>query len=161
VATTTPPALRVTSPRGGEVDRGARHDGVSGDERSRVQRSGSDVDEPTTPFEQGHFIGLAVDGSFNVEQWRSHSGLDPDQQRLWWQSASASPIGAIALNFGPIRDPEMDAALNTIKTNPDPAARKAAAGQVNKCSDGSKGLGLAFAGRHQVNEMWCDNGKCE
>ena len=86
----------------------------------------------------------------------------------------------------------MDASLTTIKTNPDPAARKAAAEQVNKIfgekvynwwdywtlwgilsqpyvngvqrnilPDGTKGIGLAFAGRHQVNEMWCDNGKCE
>ncbi len=152
---------------------------------------GDKVKASTTPIEQGQFIGLALTGAFNVEQWRSHSGFDPDQQRLWWQSSSATPIGGVALNFGRIKDPEMDAALNTIKTNPDPAARKAAAEQVNRIfgekvynwwdyrtlwgiisqpyvngvqrnilPDGTKGIGLAFAGIHQVNEMWCDNGKC-
>ena len=30
----------------------------------------------------------------------------------------------------------------------------------NVLPDGSKGIGLAFAGRHQLNEMWCDGGKC-
>ena len=26
---------------------------------------------------------------------------------------------------------------------------------------GEQGLGLAFAGRHQVNQIWCDDGACE
>jgi peptide/nickel transport system substrate-binding protein len=153
---------------------------------------GSQVKATITPIEQGQYIGLALTGAFQAESWRSHSGLDPDQQRLWWQSASVSPIGALALNFGRFKDAEMDAALNTIKTNPDQAARKAAAETVNKIfgekvynwwtvwtlwgiigqpyvngvqrnilPDKTKGIGLAFAGRHQLNEMWCDNGKCE
>ena len=33
--------------------------------------------------------------------------------------------------------------------------------QRNILPDKSKALGLAFAGRHQLNEMWCDDGKCE
>ena len=27
--------------------------------------------------------------------------------------------------------------------------------------DGEEGIGLAFAGLHQTNQMWCDEGKCE
>jgi peptide/nickel transport system substrate-binding protein len=27
--------------------------------------------------------------------------------------------------------------------------------------DGTQGIGLAFSGRHQMNQIWCDNGKCE
>ena len=145
-----------------------------------------------TPIEQGQYIGLALNGSFNVQQWRSHSGLDPDQQRLWWQKASVSPIGKLALNFGRFQDDVIDQALQVIKSNPDPAARKTAAETINKrfaeqvynwwwswtlwgvatqpyvngierniLPDGTKGIGLAFAGRHQLNEVWCDNGKCE
>ena len=86
----------------------------------------------------------------------------------------------------------IDDALDTIKTNPDPAARKAAAETINRelrraglqlvadagrCGamitqpyvngvqanvlpDGREGLGLAFAGRHQINQIWCDDGNC-
>jgi hypothetical protein len=25
--------------------------------------------------------------------------------------------------------------------------------------DGAEGIGLAFAGRHQVNQIWCDDGE--
>jgi peptide/nickel transport system substrate-binding protein len=152
---------------------------------------GDKVKSTTTPIEQGQYIGLALTGSFQAQTWRSHGGWDPDLQRLWWQSSSATPIGGLALNFGRFKDPNMDQQLNILKTNPDPAARKAAAEGVNKIfaeqvynwwntwalwgimtqpsvngieahtlPDGSKGIGLAFAGRHQVNQIWCDGGKC-
>jgi peptide/nickel transport system substrate-binding protein len=32
--------------------------------------------------------------------------------------------------------------------------------QANKLPDGSQGIGLAFTGLHNINQMWCDNGKC-
>ncbi len=153
---------------------------------------GDRVKVTITPIEQGQYIGLALNGSFNAQQWRSHSGLDPDQQRLWWQKASVTPIGKISLNFGRMQDDVIDQALQVIKSNPDPAARKTAAEAINKrfgeqvydwwwswtlwgvatqpyvngverniLPDGTEGIGLAFAGRHQLNEMWCDEGKCE
>ena len=31
----------------------------------------------------------------------------------------------------------------------------------NVLPDGTTGIGLAFAGRHQVNQIWCDDGACE
>jgi peptide/nickel transport system substrate-binding protein len=145
-----------------------------------------------TPIEQGQYIGLALTGTFNAFGWRNHGGIDPDTQRYWWESTSSAPIGSLALNFGRFKDQDMDAALDTIHTSSDPAARKAAAEQVNKIfgqqvynlwldwalwgvieqpyvnglesnvlPDGTKGVGLAFSGRHQMNQIWCDNGKCE
>ena len=33
--------------------------------------------------------------------------------------------------------------------------------EVNTLPDGTQGIGLAFAGRHQLNQMWCDDGECE
>jgi len=153
---------------------------------------GGKVTTKITPIEQGQYIGLALTGSFQAFGWRNHGGLDPDQQRLWWVSTSAAPIGSLALNFGRFQDPNMDAQLEIIKSNPDPAARKAAAEEVNRIfgaqvynwwqawalwgiisqpyvhgvqanvlPDGTKGIGLAFAGRHRLNQMWCDDGKCE
>ena len=57
-------------------------------------RSATRSQATITPIEQGQYIGLALIGAFQALGWRSHGGIDPDQQRLWWQSASASPIGA-------------------------------------------------------------------
>jgi peptide/nickel transport system substrate-binding protein len=153
---------------------------------------GGAVNASITPIEQGQYIGLALVGTFNAQSWRSHSGLDPDQQRLWWHSTSATPVGGLALNFGRFRDAEMDEALNTIKSNPDPAARKEAAETVNRVfgeqvynwwttwtlwgvveqpyvngiegatlADGTPATGLVGAGRHNIAQLWCDNGECE
>ncbi len=153
---------------------------------------GDQVQATIAPIEQGQYIGLALTGTFNAQQWRSHSGLDPDQQRLWWQKASANPIGTLSLNFGRFLDDVIDDALQTIKSNPDPAARKEAAEAINRrfgeqvynwwwswtlwgvatqpyvngiernfLPDGTEGIGLAFAGRHQLNQVWCDEGACE
>ena len=33
--------------------------------------------------------------------------------------------------------------------------------EANVLPDGTEGVGLAFAGRHQVNQIWCDDGVCE
>jgi peptide/nickel transport system substrate-binding protein len=153
---------------------------------------GDKVRTDITPIEQGQYIGLALNGTFQAFGWRSHFGSDPDEQRTWWSSVAASPIGELALNFGRFKDPTIDEALNIIKSNPDPAARKAAAEAVNEqfgsqvynwwlwwvlwgiisqpyvngvqantLPDGSEGIGLAFLGLHNINQMWCDDGECE
>ena len=153
---------------------------------------GNKVQAKISPIEQGQYIGLALNGTFEAFGWRNHNGSDPDQQRLWWDSASSAPIGSLALNFGRFKDTTIDTALTTIKSNPDPAARKTAAEAVNKefgsqvynlwlgwtlwgiisqpyvhgvqanvLPDGSQGIGLAYAGLHNMNQMWCDNGKCQ
>ena len=93
---------------------------------------GDQVKVTITPIEQGQFIGLALNGTFNVQQWRNHAGLDADQQRNWWQKASVSPIGTVGVNFGRFQDDIIEEALATIKSNPDPAARKEAAETINK-----------------------------
>jgi peptide/nickel transport system substrate-binding protein len=146
-----------------------------------------------TPVEQGQYIGLALVGTFNAFAWRNHGGIDPATQAYWWQSTSSAPIGSLALNFGRFQDAEMDAALEILKTNPDEAARKDAAEEVNRIfgeqvynlwtswalwavieapyvngletnilpDTGEQGVGLAFSGRHQMNQIWCDDGVCE
>jgi peptide/nickel transport system substrate-binding protein len=153
---------------------------------------GDQLEATITPIEQGQYIGLALNGTFDIFAWRNHSGTDPDQQLLWWHSASSSPIGSLALNFGRFNDEVIDENLTTIRTNPDEDARTAAAEAVNErfgeqvynlwttwtiwgivsqpyvndqvlniLPDGSEGLGLAGAGRHQLSQIWCDEGSCE
>jgi len=78
---------------------------------------------------QGEFINQALAGNFQVFGWRNHSGIDPDQQFVWWSSTTAT---GIALNFGRIVDPEVDRLLNEIRSNTDADARKAAAEDLNR-----------------------------
>ena len=93
---------------------------------------GDKVQAKITPIEQGQYIGLALNGTFEAFGWRSHFGSDPDEQRTWWYSGAATPIGQLALNFGRFKDPVIDKALDTISSNPDPAVRKDAAETINK-----------------------------
>jgi peptide/nickel transport system substrate-binding protein len=153
---------------------------------------GDQVDVSISPIEQGQYIGLALTGNYQAFGWRNHGGIDPDTQRYWWHSASSSPIGELALNFGRFKDDDMDAALTTLQTDPDPDTRQEAAETVNRIfgeqvynlwtswalwaiiehpyvnglesnvlPDGGDGVGLAFSGRHQTNQLWCDEGRCE
>ncbi|MFV0257193.1 MAG: ABC transporter substrate-binding protein, partial [Acidimicrobiales bacterium] len=97
---------------------------------------GEELQVSISPVEQGQYIGLALAGDFQAQGWRSHGGVDPTEQWYWWNSATASPIAVdgseLALNFGRFQDPEMDAQFEIIRQNPDPAARKAAAEEVNR-----------------------------
>jgi peptide/nickel transport system substrate-binding protein len=153
---------------------------------------GDQVQVSVTPIEQGQYIGLALTGAFQAIGARGYSGTDPDQQRLWWTSPSAAPIGQLALNVARLKDPVIDEAFATIKSNPDPAARKAAAETVNRqfgeqayslwlswvlwgmisqpyvngvqtnvTPDGTPSVGLAGAGLHAMNQLWCDEGSCD
>jgi peptide/nickel transport system substrate-binding protein len=73
---------------------------------------------------------------FQAQGWRNHGGLDPSENWYWWSSGTANPInpeaGELALNFGRFQDPEIDAALQQIQSNPDAAARQEAAETVNR-----------------------------
>ncbi len=97
---------------------------------------GDEVEVSITPIEQGQYIGLALVGTFNLQGWRNHGGVDPTEQWYWWNSATASPIDPaipeLALNFGRFQDMEMDAAFTTIRQSGDPAERQAATEEVNR-----------------------------
>jgi peptide/nickel transport system substrate-binding protein len=77
---------------------------------------------------------LVGDPSFNAFGWRNHAGIVLDQQYYWWHSSQALPEnqGKPALNFGRLKDPVIDRLLDDAHSNPDPAARKADAEQVNR-----------------------------
>jgi peptide/nickel transport system substrate-binding protein len=83
---------------------------------------------------QADFINNALFGvpTFYMYGWRNHAGLTVDQQNYWWNSVSGPPDGELALNFGRIHDPIVDAALAEARSNPDPAARDQAAEDINR-----------------------------
>jgi len=97
---------------------------------------GDEIAASIAPIEQGVYIDLAVAGVFEAQAWRSHGGVDPTEQWFYWNTATANPVDPtvpeLALNFGRFQDPEMDLAYETIRQKPDPAARRAAAEEVNR-----------------------------
>ena len=83
-------------------------------------------------IDQGNYIVTALLGNFQVFQWRNHSDFDLDNQYIWWHSSSAAPVGQLALNFGRIKDPQIDALLDKNRAETDPAKKQGYAEEVNK-----------------------------
>jgi peptide/nickel transport system substrate-binding protein len=73
--------------------------------------------------EQSPYILNAIVGNYQAYGWRQFNSPDPDGNFVWWHSSTALPVGTQALNFARNKDPEIDAALITGRTNPDPTAR--------------------------------------
>ncbi|MEQ1703890.1 MAG: hypothetical protein ABMA25_27600, partial [Ilumatobacteraceae bacterium] len=91
------------------------------------------IDEVTIDqIDQANYIVTALLGNFQVFQWRNHGGFDLDQQYIWWHSKAAPPVGELALNFGRIRDPQLDALLDENRASTDPARKKEIAEEVNR-----------------------------
>ena len=64
--------------------------------------------------DQSTQIDSAISGDFEAIGWRNHPGGDPDEQYVWWKSASSgNPI-----NFGRFSDPEIDQLLDQGRTTP-------------------------------------------
>jgi peptide/nickel transport system substrate-binding protein len=156
---------------------------------------GDEIDVSIAPIEQGQYINLALAGAFQAQGWRNHGGVDPAEQWYWWHSATAFPIDPsvpeLALNFGRFQDPAMDEQYGTILANPDPAARQAAAEEVNRLFGENvwnlwtywtlwgivssprvqnvtnleiPGYGTTMpviSGKHHLTQMWCLEGDCQ
>ena len=59
-------------------------------------------------FDQSELITKALTGGFQVFLWRNHGQGNPGLETVWWHSRHAA---GLALNFGRIVDPELDALL--------------------------------------------------
>jgi peptide/nickel transport system substrate-binding protein len=93
---------------------------------------GIDVDSQVIP--QNDFINLAALGTpeFEIFLWRLHSGVFVDQQYVWWHSENAAPDGSLSLNFGRLRDPDVDAALDAARRSTTDEEATAAAEEINQ-----------------------------
>ena len=83
-------------------------------------------------IEQGSFIVTALTGDFEMFGWRNHGGVDPDSQRIWWHSETADDPPNLGLNFGRIKDDEIDAQLDALRQTSDEAEITAAAEAINR-----------------------------
>ena len=89
-------------------------------------------DVQISQIEQAKYILTALQGHFQAFQWRNHGGVDLDAQYIWWHSSNALPVDQLALNFGRIKDPVIDQALDTNRGETDPAKKKELAETVDK-----------------------------
>jgi ABC-type transport system substrate-binding protein len=75
---------------------------------------------------------LLGDPGFNAFGWRNHQGFILDNQYVWWHSSTALPPGQPALNFGRMKDPAIDQALDASRGEPDEAKNIEYAETVNR-----------------------------
>jgi len=93
---------------------------------------GIDGDDQNIP--QADFINLAALGTpdFEAFLWRQNGGVFVDQQYLWWHSDNAFPDGALSLNFGRLRDADIDAALDAARASTTDEEAVAAGEEINR-----------------------------
>jgi peptide/nickel transport system substrate-binding protein len=60
-------------------------------------------------FDQSELITKAITGDFQTLLWRNHGQSNPGLEFVWWHSRHAE---GLALNFGRIKDPNLDALMD-------------------------------------------------
>ncbi|MYG93370.1 MAG: hypothetical protein F4138_00010 [Acidimicrobiia bacterium] len=92
-----------------------------------------------TPVDQAELITNAVLGNFTAFIWRQHEAFNLGVERVWWHSKFGH---GLALNFGRINNPAIDAALDEAVTTDDLERLRELAEDINR----------AFA--DQVHHLW-------
>ncbi len=87
------------------------------------------LDVNITQVDQAELITNAVFGNFSAFIWRQHEGYDLSTERVWWHSKFGQ---GIALNFGRIDNPKIDAALDEALTTTDRDRLRELAEDVNR-----------------------------
>ena len=82
-----------------------------------------------TQVDQGSLILNAIIGNFQAFLWRNHNGASLLNERTWWHSEYAS---GLAVNFGRILNPRIDAALDAADRTADLGEWRALAEEINR-----------------------------
>ncbi|MGI8796594.1 MAG: ABC transporter substrate-binding protein [Acidimicrobiia bacterium] len=88
--------------------------------QSQAEEAGMSV--TLEQVEQTQIINTALAGAFQAVLWRNHPGGDPDTQYVWWYSVVESGAPNF-VNFGRIKDPDIDRIFTEGRSETDPAAR--------------------------------------
>lgn len=116
-------------------------------------------------FDQSELITKAITGSFQVFLWRNHGQSNPGLEFVWWHSRHAE---GLALNFGRIKDPNLDALLEQTWQTDDLAKLDELGKEINKVfAENVYNLWLSEtewfipyqANVHGINEMTLSEGK--
>jgi peptide/nickel transport system substrate-binding protein len=73
--------------------------------------------------EQATGLTQTLDGHYSAATQQQYEAADPDQNYSYWSSKNNAPLGTVAVNFARFSNPTIDAALETGRSDPDPAAR--------------------------------------
>ena len=79
-------------------------------------------------FAQSELITRAISGNFQTLLWRNHGQSNPGMEFIWWHSRHAE---GLALNFGRIKDPNLDALLEQTWATTDPTELDELGKQIN------------------------------
>ena len=92
------------------------------------------IDTTIDQIEQSKLINNALfgDAAFDAFGWRNHGGLYVDSQYFWWHSSAAADDGGLALNFGRLRDPDIDSLLEQSRSEVDANVRRGYAEEINR-----------------------------
>jgi peptide/nickel transport system substrate-binding protein len=85
------------------------------------------LDVKITVVEQSKLINDAIGGNYEATLFRNHPGGDPDTQYVWWKSQIRDEEGKLVdnfVNFGRIRDTEIDRLLDEGRSEVDPTKRQ-------------------------------------
>ncbi|MBO0730027.1 MAG: hypothetical protein J2P57_12265 [Acidimicrobiaceae bacterium] len=82
--------------------------------------------------EQSQYIVQALEGNYDVREWRQFAANDPDENYVWWSTLTAAPIGKLALNFARNKDTQIQAALEKGRTSLNQADRVAAYQEIGR-----------------------------
>lgn len=74
-------------------------------------------------IEQTTFIANLALGNFQAYTSDQFDAADPDENYVWWSPTNAGAPGTIALNFARNKDPQIETALQTGRTNADLSVR--------------------------------------
>ncbi|HEX5268741.1 MAG TPA: ABC transporter substrate-binding protein [Acidimicrobiales bacterium] len=79
----------------------------------------SSIDTPTSTAQ----ISAILIGDYAASSWGQFSAPDPDMNYPFWSATTVAPLKKFAVNFARNADPEIEAALQVGRTNPDRSAR--------------------------------------
>lgn len=98
--------------------------------QAQWEEVGIDVDIKT--LEATQYISDTLSGNYEVNVWQYYAAPHPDGEYVWLHSDFAAPEGQLALNFGRIRDDEIDAALEEARGIEDVERQRELYGQIQE-----------------------------
>ena len=110
----------VVAGRAGRHRRADHRAGQRSDQGLLVQQIGVDTKLDTRPAGPVHHQRAVRRAAFTIYQWRSHAARSSTSRTCGGTAPSSAPDGQIALNFGRLNDPQVDADLATARSESGP-----------------------------------------
>ena len=86
------------------------------------KQAGITVSSISTPTNTAQISSILI-GDYAATSWGQFSAPDPDMNYPFWSATTVAPLKKFAVNFSRNADPQIEAALQVGRTNPDAGAR--------------------------------------